>query len=345
MKKILLSLTVAVLFSFNTVAQTTGFAWTFEATPDIPLVISENFQDWVTNHSNPAGDATSVSARSVPYVDWNKKVAIKAGSGQGKYVTLEMFQCAVSAVGFSQNYWQNLYDGKTNAVNDQVTAPGFLEVSRISNNATKDLKDTLVRPSTGVRDSVISLARDGYIIIKNIKAGCVIQYSFSSVGGTKRGLTLKQKYEGDSVWTNVRNPTSTELNNPANAYATSGAGVRIEDVIGDFEHTVSLMFTINAGQDYRIHDLRIYAVEDGTVWGEDLTGVKTSKSDAFTVIPLSEYIATSTESDISIYSLNGTLVKYSKNTTRLYTTDLQQGVYIIRATNNLGTVTKKYILY
>lgn len=144
-------------------------------------------------------------------------------------------------------------------------------------------------------------------------------------------------------------------------YFCSGAGVRVEDYIGDGEETVMLRFTINdcwkdadyrdldlAGtpdhanghqetQDYRIHDLRVIAYAGAS-------GLKTPNADAFLLIPLSEYIATSATADISIYDTNGRLVKEARATNRLYTDNMPQGAYVVKAVSGKDTVTKKYIV-
>jgi hypothetical protein len=337
MKKIFTSLClVAGGLLIGSQASAQGFAWSYSPSEATPVVIDENFQDWTTNHSIPGAAATG---RSVPYVDWQQEVTYKAGANAGQKLAITLFQCAVNATGLSQNQVENNEQAKTNVVNPAIAAPGFLEVSRFGNNSTKDLPEKI----------------HGSVTVAPVPGAIVVQYSYSSVGGTKRGVKLEQSLDGGTTWEVVRNPTKLEVEAGSADGSTvdgadywfSGAGKQLEDYIGtgaDGE-SVALRFSINDGtdvtawQDYRIHDLKIIALADA-IGG---TGINVPEADAFQVIPLSEYIATSRPATIQIYNLNGQLVKQATAATRLNTVDLAKGVYIVKATGEAGSVTKKYV--
>jgi len=336
MKKIsTLLFVVSALFTFNTLTYAQVVTdnggndslpnpslWTFEATAEYPLVLNENFQDWTLNHDKAnTGIADYGRAAADAYQTWEQTVNL-LGPLAGQTAKISLVKCAVAPQGLSQNKIEftkpadDIFKGSnSNYTNGQIPDPedgtplsaGFLEVSRFTSNGTqfkkgvddagKDIMSTLADPES----------YNGSITLPAIKGAKVVQYSYSSLGGNKRGLKLERSVDGGATWQSVRNPlknvvqlatknpevtvtypagaddTQTEYQRYYSAYVCSGAGVRIEDYIGDGEETVILRFTIcdewkdesyrdldlagtpdhvnghNSYQDFRLHDIKVYA--------------------------------------------------------------------------------------
>ncbi|MDR2840093.1 MAG: T9SS type A sorting domain-containing protein [Paludibacter sp.] len=366
--------------------------WTIEPNADFPLVINENFQDWTLNHDKPntSNDATSKGrAAATSYATWNQTINL-VGPLAGQTAAISLIKCAAAPQGLSQNkieYTRGTFGGtsNTNYTAGQIADPedgtplsvGFLEVSRCNSNGTGS-------------DLSVADATHGIVTLPAIKGALVVQYAYSSIGGSKRAIKLERSIDGGNTWEIIRNPwknivqfadrdsTKEDITYPSgnedvattykpykSAYFCSGAGVRLEDFIGDGEETVTLRFTINdcwkdvsyrdaalAGtpdhanghaevQDFRLHEIRLIATSDATL---GTTGVNSAKTDAFVVLPLAEYIATSITADIQLYNLSGMLIREAKSVKRLDTNNLAQGAYIVKAVAEKGVVTKKFIV-
>jgi hypothetical protein len=312
--------------------------WTYGPTEETPVVINENFQDWEKKHDKSDGE--TANARAGAYFDWSEEITYTGGSKAGQTLSLALFQCATDPAGISQYAFETL-NGTTGRPVNPLVGAGFVEVSRPSSNSTKETENET----------------PGSLTVPTIPGAMVVQYSYSSLGGFSRGIKLQQSFDNGETWEDVRNPIGILANGSSSGtsgYRESGGGLQVEDYVGDadnIEKGVSLRFTLidgwtdethtatNSGkwQDLRLHDLKIYAVDVET-------GLNTPQADAFRVIPLHDYIATGEPANIQIYSLNGSLVKQQNATTRLYTTDLVKGAYIIKASSPKGSVVKKYIL-
>jgi hypothetical protein len=339
MKKITFLLTVSALFGLSTLTRAqvvtdrggdstlvNPSTWTVEPTAAYPLVIDENFQNWTLNHSHAnTGTATKGRAAADAYQTWTQTINL-VGPLAGTTAEISLIKCAVAPQGLSQNKIEytkpagDVYEGKnSNYTNGLIPDPeddiplsaGFLEVSRFTSNGTQYVKGT-----DGEGNEIKSTLADegtynGSITLPPIKGATIVQYSYSSLGGTKRGLKLERSIDGGATWEAIRNPlknvvqladkdpeikvthpsgnddTPTEYQRYISAYFCSGAGVRVEDYIGDGEETVMLRFTIcdewkdetyrdlaldgtpdhvsghNSHQDFRLHDLRLIAKAAG----------------------------------------------------------------------------------
>lgn len=362
-------------------------AWTVQPTTDYVVVIDENFQNWPLNHNKTnVSDATKGRAVATAYADWSQPITIKGGASAGQTAHINIVKCAVAPNGLSQNKIEftkpasDIFKGSnSNYMNGQIKDPeagaplsaGFLEVSRANSNGT------------GANLSIPG-ATHGIVTLPAIQGALVVQYSYSSIGGSKRALKLERSVDNGATWQIIRNPmkttvqfatmdtvnkvtypsgaddVATEYNKKLSAYFCSGAGVYLEDYIGDGTETVKLRFTVNdcwkddaardtttstghatghqETQDYRIHDIRVIAF-GGAV------GVNAPKTEAFSVVALSDYVATSALANIRVYALNGSVVREAKGVNRLETSGLPKGVYFVKATaNNLGTIAKKFVV-
>lgn len=265
------------------------------------------FETWtdaahLSNFAN-TGTGTTIKGRAAAanYTDWSQSVNL-LGPMAGKSATLSMFKCAVAPQGLSQNKIEftkidgNLnFEAKANNYNsgqipdpeDGVALPaGFLEVSRRTSNGT-------IVAGTNPNGN------NGTVTLSAVKGAVVVQYSYSSIGGSKRGLKLERSIDGGTTWQIIRNPMKTnvewtpkdssaaDVTYPSTTaftptvykpfkspYFCSGAGVRMEDFIGNGEEEVMLRFTIgdawgtdvdrdandlskSATQDFRLHNIKV----------------------------------------------------------------------------------------
>jgi len=246
--------------------------WSITPTTDFPLVLDVTFGGWTQNHDKVnTGMANYGRALPATYANWDQTVNL-TGPLAGQTAQLRMIKCAVAPQGLSQNKIDftkpasDIFKGSnTNYDNGQFPDPedgtplsvGFLEVSRCSSNGT------------GANLSIAG-AQNGAVITPAIQGALVVQYSFSSIGGSKRGLKLERSVNGGATWQIIRNPmkstvqwnlrdsSAADVTYPTgatdvptidkpfqSAYFSSGSGVRLEDFIGDGEETVMLRFTIN----------------------------------------------------------------------------------------------------
>lgn len=273
--------------------------WTITPSTDYPLVMDVTFNTWtdaahLSNFAN-TGTGTTIKGRAgaAYYVDWAQTVNL-LGPLAGKTASITMFKCAVAPQGLSQNKIEFTkidgnanFEAKANNYNsgqipdpeDGVALPvGFLEVSRRTSNNT-------VVAGTNPNGN------NGTVVLPAIKGAVVVQYSYSSIGGSKRGLKLERSIDGGQTWQIVRNPmkanvewapkdsTAADVTYPStaaftptaykpfqSAYFCSAAGVRLQDFIGNGVDSVMLRFTIGDawGTDAarELNDLATSATQD-----------------------------------------------------------------------------------
>jgi len=250
----------------------TKTGWSITPTTDFPLVLDVTFGGWTQNHDK-ANSSLPTYGRAIPtaYADWNQTVNL-TGPLAGQAAQIRMIKCAVAPLGLSQNkidYTKPASDifkgsnsnydaGQFPDPEDGTPLPvGFLEVSRCNSNGT------------GANLSIAG-AQHGTVTTPAIKGALVVQYSFSSIGGSKRALKLERSVNGGATWQIIRNPmkstvqwnlrdsSAADVTYPLGAtdvptidkpfqssYFCSGSGVRLEDFIGNGEEAVMLRFTIN----------------------------------------------------------------------------------------------------
>ncbi|MDL2241445.1 DUF6383 domain-containing protein [Bacteroidales bacterium OttesenSCG-928-L03] len=260
----------------DTLTTETGWGWkTTTLASDQTLMINENFQNWPQNHSKDAKTwDTQGRCDAANYTTWNQEITL----GDGTKDKIALFKCASAPEGLSQNKLEFsscegmdpcIYKGgaenysKGQLANPEIGDPlsvGFLEISRSSSNGTAP-------------------AAHGTFTLPAIKGAQIVQYAYSSLGGSKRGLTVQRSVDNGVTWTDVRNPSTNayncserkdkevaldQLTNPyISGYFCSGAGVYIEDVVGDGTETVMVRFTVNNNQDLRLHDLKLITKKGG----------------------------------------------------------------------------------
>ena len=264
------------------------------------IIVQTDFQDWESNHTTTDG-----KVRSTEYFDWEKPLT--AG------VTMKMIECAATP-SFAQ---QLFHEGNENA-NNRITF-GSLEVSRKTSNGTNNNKKEY----------------DGSVVIGPFAYAKIVQYSYSSMGGNRRAITLQRSTDGGESWQDVRNPVAA--NN--NSYEGSGLGLLVEDTIGESDAdctNVLLKFTINQNQDYRLHEIKVFD-------GRNATSINQVSINELGITPTNDYVDVSDVANIQIYNMNGALVKEQPNTTRLSTTDLPQGTYIVKAVSATTQGVAKFV--
>lgn len=305
------------------IAPKTG--WTIAPTTDFPLVMDVTFGGWTQNHDKAnSSNATKGRAAAASYTNWDQTVDM-IGPLAGQTAKISMIKCAAAPLGLSQNkieftkpasdiFLGSNTDYDTGKIPDPENGTplpvGFLEVSRCNSNGT------------GANLSIAG-AQHGTVTTPAIKGALVVQYSFSSIGGSKRAIKLERSVNGGTTWQIVRNPmvttvqwsprdsTAADVTYPSgatdvptidkpfqSAFFCSGAGVRMEEFIGNGEETVMLRFTINdcwksdaardtttstghatghqETQDYRLHNIKIIATANAQLAGVKNTNVSTT---------------------------------------------------------------------
>ena len=358
----------------------TKTGWTITPTTDFPLVMDVTFGTWtdaahLSDKAN-TGNTTKGRAVATAYADWNQTVNL-TGPLAGQTAQIRMIKCAAAPLGLSQNKIEftkpasdiflgsnSDYDtGKIPDPEDGTPLPvGFLEVSRCGTSLTTS-------NGTGANLSIAG-AQHGAVITPAIQGALVVQYSFSSIGGAKRALKLERSVNGGATWQIVRNPMKTTVQWASkdfsaadvtypfgatdvptiykpyqSAYFCSGAGVRLEDFIGDGEETVMLRFTINdcwksdaardtttstghatghqETQDYRLHTIKIIATANA-----QLAGVTNAKVSTTAVIgKLGQIELRGASAGGNIY--NGIGQKVAAFSAGNQTINLRSGIYMV----------------
>jgi hypothetical protein len=315
-----------------------GWGWkTTDLGPNQTLVINENFQDWPLNHNQPNNSvATKARASADAYIDWDREITLDDGTK----ANISMIKCASAPQGLSQNKIEftpvndpddGIYQGNDiNFPNGRIPDPergdplsvGFLEISRSSSNGTGG-------------------AYHGSVTLPAIAGAQIVQYSYSSIGGNKRALILQRSVDNGETWTDVRNSSSGAVNwstteNDGNSstavlgengfssgYYCSGAGVYIEDIIGDGTETVMLRFTIHNNQDYRLHDLKVIALKGGS----SISTVNTSSTKI--IGQKGQIEITGAQASVTIYSVTGQKVATFVPAQGSQIVSVPSGVYMV----------------
>lgn len=298
--------------------------WTVTPSATYPLIMDVTFETWTdaAHLSDKANNGTTTKGRAAAtsYFDWSQSVSL-LGPMVGLSAPISMFKCAVAPQGLSQNKIEfskvdgnaafeakanNYTTGQIPDPEDGIPLPvGFLEVSRRTSNGT-------------VVAVTNPLGNNGTITLPAIKGALVVQYSYSSIGGSKRGLKLERSIDGGTTWQIVRNPmktnvewtprsaTADSVTYPSgatfiptkykpyeSAYFCSGAGVRLEDFIGNGGESVTLRFTIgdawgtdvareakdmavSATQDFRLHNIKLIGTADAQLAAIDQANVSST---------------------------------------------------------------------
>ena len=293
-----------------------GYGWKTATVADLDLVIDEDFSDWPQNHSHTNVDnSTKARCAAASYSDWTQEITLLGGTK----ANIVLVKCASAPAGLGQYKIEcdPVLGGSVaiNYINGAILDPedggplsvGFLEVGRSSSNGS-------------------SPAVHSTVTLPAIKGAKIIQYAYSSLGGNKRGVKLERSIDGGTTWTVVRNSPNSALawaitdagtgqnsavldddptadppkvrNRFLNGYVCSGAGIYIEDVVGDGIETVMLRFTINdaagtSAQDYRLHDLKVYAAKSGTAEKKKIAYV-TKYADAAAIAAATDGVADAT---------------------------------------------------
>lgn len=331
--------------SADSLTTETGWGWkTTILSSNQALAINENFQDWPLKHNQPNNSVATKARASVDaYADWNQEITL----GDGTKANISMIKCASAPQGLSQNKIEftskndpddGVYQG--NAIkypNGQIPDPeigsplsvGFLEVSRKSSNGTV---------SAGV-------GYDGSVTLPAILGAQIVQYSYSSLGGNKRGIILQRSVDNGDTWTDVRNPSATACSWPntenggnsstavlgenrfLSGYYCSGAGVYIEDVIGDGTESVMLRFTVHNGQDFRLHDLKVIKLTSGSSIS------KTNSSTTIIMGKKGQIEIADAQEDVIVYNITGQKIATLLPNQGSHTVTVPSGVYLVAEKN------------
>jgi hypothetical protein len=281
--------------------------------PGEPLVLEDDFTGFPFFHSDTDPD----QGNSATYKD---TTAFRRCVGSIDTVFYEFYQCAFAPNWIAAYAYQ---DSVTDAAPCDPTpqvSRGFVEISR-------------------EREQDLTVNGHFIIDLRQLEYVDAVQYSHSSCGGNKRGFTLAKSTDDGETWDTIRmqtGNTSTSLPQP-NSFnvQNSACGMRWEDGVWDIN--VMLRFTQAGGQAVRIQDLKIYGTADPAVGIKDYINEKIKITWHNRIIRLSEV------ADVSIYNMNGALVKKADRVETLSTSDLPAGMYIVKARTDAKITTVKIV--
>ncbi|MBN2165163.1 MAG: T9SS type A sorting domain-containing protein [Marinilabiliaceae bacterium] len=220
-------------------------------------------------------------------------------------------------------------------------------------------------PTTeGVSNGFVEVSRQGYgdtrgyfmIDLRQLPYVEAIQYSHSSSGGVRRGFALLFSLNDSLTWDTLRyqpgdawntSYTKSPADFPGDPYImtkkmneyncqVSGNGMLWEDQIK--ASNVMLMFISNptSEQAVRIHDLKVYG-------GDAPTGINDVLSGGLTVTSVNDQIVVSEPAFIEVFSCDGAVVKNAKVDDVMSTSDLADGIYVVKASSASKTTTIKIL--
>lgn len=301
----------------------TGTGWS-KLNPTEPLVLNEKFQgfkffhsDSTTNMGNSNNTIDEVTGETISgYTNLDTTFNFIGKSAKVHY---KFDTCAFAPE------WTTAGAFASQSESTQGVSNGFVEISRRASGTQRGHFTVDLRAIDFVE---------------------VIQYSHSSCGGNKRGVLVEYSIDNGETWDSLRYQ-------PGNSYSQSftsdiitrertpntfrcdpsAYGMLWEDAI--YSENLMIRFLESGGQVVRIHDLKVY----GTI-----VDTKTSKIKSDLAIRnINNVVTFSKVVDVKVYTASGALVKSSNNTRELNLSELNNGVFIIRAAFGNQVVSKKIV--
>ncbi|HPR30663.1 MAG TPA: T9SS type A sorting domain-containing protein [Prolixibacteraceae bacterium] len=334
-RRILQTMSLIVIGSTFALAQNdgTGTGWN-TLNPTSPLILNEDFTgfefygNWIhTNNSNSKDKVDEVTGVVTP-----------ANIGGTKTIT------------FIESTKEVTYTWDSCAFAPEWGVAGSVDGDGIPVDPN---------PATpGISNGFVEIARNGYgtrqgdftIDLRNADFIEAVQYSHSSCGGKRRGFVLLFSVDDAQSWDTLRlqlgdhwslNYTKdpfTREKTPNDFNCTPSAnGMLWEDAI--YMENVMLKFTSDTieNQAVRIHDLKIFGELPSEV------GITKNQDESFRIIFRNNLANLSDEADMTVYSLNGRMVKRALDVRSLSLADVPDGVYIIKAQKGNKLTAKKVV--
>lgn len=305
-----------------------GTGWDDGIVPGEIKMIEEDFTGFPFFHSD-ANPNEGNSDNTLDAMGYKDTTTFRVAINSTDTIFYEFYQCAFAPA------WQPAYGYRDSA--DGISPPvppllsrGFIEISRF---------DTIY--SSAGQDS-------GYFIIDMRRAEYVevIKYSHSSTGGNKRGFTLRKSNDDGATWDTVRYQDGTMDGNIAPWTAgnnisglndncqNSAYGMLWQDNVYFYDQNLMLKFSFARGQTPRIHDFIAYG------WIQQV-GVDEKELEAISIYNVNKNLFLSEPSDIVIFDMNGRFVKKALHVETYSMADLPEGLYIVKARNDKGIVSRK----
>lgn len=321
----IIALTGGCTFLANAQADTgPGTGWG-TLNPGYDLVLNEKFQGFAFYHSDSTsnmGNSNNVTDEVTGEVTYGYKNMDTTFTflNSCQKVTYIFDTCA-----FAPN-WKAAYAFRDTVDNVAGMSDGFVEISRRASGTSR-----------------------GHFTVdlRNLEFVEAIQYSHSSCGGTKRGITVEFSIDNGETWDTLRyQPGNTYANSyskdiftgekTSNVYncQTSAYGMLWEDAV--YSENLMLRFLESAGQVVRLHDLKVFGTPKECSAVEDYAS-KLAIRKAGNVVLFSKYV------DVRVFNLSGVMVKTGKNTRELDLSDLNNGAYIVKALFDNQSASKKII--
>lgn len=299
--------------------------------PTEPLVINEKFQGFKHFHSDSTTDmgnsdnaVDEFTGETIPgYMDLDTSFLFTGSKSWKVYYDFDT--CAFAPT------WKAAYAFRDTVENTSGVSNGFVEISRKHSSGTKR----------------------GYFTVDLRELDFVeaIQYSHSSTGGNKRGLTVQYSIDNGETWDSLRYQAGSSWSasfstdiftkertvSPYNCQL-SAYGLLWEDAI--YSENLMLRFLESVGQTVRLHDLKVYASLK-----PDIIDAANRMSNAdFAIRIADKQVMFSKTADVEVYNMAGVLMKSSKNAKNIFIGDMPNGVFIIKATSDGFAKCKKIVI-
>lgn len=299
-----------------------------------PLVLNEDFTGFTFFHT----DSTPDMGNSNNMFDPNDETKIIYGykndsvevpiigspSGKIKYI---FYQCAFAPE------WEAAYTFKDGGGQTPNVSNGFVEISR-DYGATGGYAPTI----------------RGYFTVDLRALDFVegIQWSHSSTGGNKRGVSCEFSLDDGATWDTLRYQPGVSWSNSFTKDPTTGVktpngyrcdpsayGMTWED--GIYASNVMIRFLEAGGQTPRIHDLKVYGTYTSTA-------AKNIADNSLKIYAANKKIMISEEAAVEVFNIAGVLVKKAGKTNMIAMDDMPVGIYLVKAQNRTKFKTTKVVV-
>lgn len=279
-----------------------------------PRIVDENFQTWPDQPqivAYPDSCPPTVPDNKIYIPQQIFKVSI---SGNSTYVPFQLDSCLIS------NHCPPVANAGSKLRNPEVSN-GFIELKRYYiGGSTPSVQPGL-----------------GHLIIGPISLLEQIQYSTSSNGGTKRGFLLEISQDGGSTWTTLRREAGNlNLSTSGDDDTECSNGMQWEE-LNLYGVDCLLRFSNYGGQMVRIHDVKIWGESSFTLSAGSLKKSNLQIGVYSSLVKVTDY------ADIEIFNFAGDLVMSANDVKEQNISNLPSGIYVVKAKNESGSVTKKFV--
>jgi hypothetical protein len=317
-------------------------------------LISENFQDWPNTRTYSSDTLKCNDNNRVTQFNWTNMKFRRLSGVEGYHANIYLHNCEV----------QPFCDTQSGTYNMQGLNTGLSTYLGPNNPGVSRGNITILDTTTinGVPYNA------GYVIIGKARRVYLIQYTISSFG-VKRGFRLDYSTDNGQTWTLLRNETgqanADSSSTSMSALTNSPKGTVWEEQV--VLKNAMLRFSRAKGKNgvlvgvyaqlFRIHDLRIYGLAlgsdmddsefeaaSGISWVE--TGINSTRVNSFPFVYRDGILSLSDlAQNIQIFNVSGQCVRSFENLQIMNVSDLNKGVYIVRATwKNGQTNTGKFLI-